>query len=153
DPNDTNYSDLQPLQQAIGNARIVLLGGTMQADVTRSKQRLVRFLHQQMGFDVLVLDVPVFHAEILARALHESPAPPKALLVMNAIPYQSADGKIAKTDELFTYARETRQTGKPLHISGYSATVPRNRDYLKQLYQFIDRLDPRLAQSEDRKAV
>lgn len=153
DPNDTNYADLQPLQQAIGNARIVLLGGMMQAEVTRSKERLVRFLHEQMGFDVLVLDVPVFDAEILDRALDESPAPPKDLLEMSAIPYRAADGKIAKSDDLFTYARESRQTSKQLHISGYSSTVPRNKDYLKQLFQFIDRLDPRLAQSEDRKAV
>jgi erythromycin esterase len=52
---DRDFSDLQPLKAAIGNARVVMLGEQSHGDGTTflAKARLVAFLHQEMGFDVL----------------------------------------------------------------------------------------------------
>ena len=52
---DRDFSDLQPLKAAIGNSRIVLLGEQSHGDGTTflAKARLIAFLHQEMGFDVL----------------------------------------------------------------------------------------------------
>ena len=52
---DRDYSDLQPLKAAIGSSRIVLLGEQSHGDGATflAKARLIAFLHQEMGFDVL----------------------------------------------------------------------------------------------------
>ncbi len=52
---DDDFSDLAPLAAAIGDARIVQLGETTHGDGAAflAKVRLVKFLHQHHGFDVL----------------------------------------------------------------------------------------------------
>ena len=52
---DRDFSDLQPLKAAIGNSRVVLLGEQSHGDGTTflAKARLIAFLHEEMGFDVL----------------------------------------------------------------------------------------------------
>jgi len=54
----TNFSDLQPLKTAISDARIVMLGEQTHGDGTTfsAKIRLVKFLHQEMGFDVVAFE-------------------------------------------------------------------------------------------------
>jgi erythromycin esterase len=54
-PADHDFRDLEPLRAAIGGARVVMLGEQTHGDGTTflAKARLVAFLHQQMGFDVL----------------------------------------------------------------------------------------------------
>lgn len=51
----SDFSDLEPLRAAIGGARVVMLGEQTHGDGTTflAKARLVAFLHQRMGFDVL----------------------------------------------------------------------------------------------------
>ncbi|HTJ11507.1 MAG TPA: erythromycin esterase family protein [Dinghuibacter sp.] len=58
DPLDTDYADLAPLAAAIGKARIVLLGEQTHGEGSTftAKTRLVRFLHERMGFDVLAFE-------------------------------------------------------------------------------------------------
>ncbi|HJR36514.1 MAG TPA: erythromycin esterase family protein [Gemmatimonadales bacterium] len=53
-----DYSDLEPLGRAIGNRRIVLLGenGHGVAEFTMLKSRLIRYLHQRKGFDLVVFE-------------------------------------------------------------------------------------------------
>ncbi|HUU28566.1 MAG TPA: erythromycin esterase family protein [archaeon] len=57
-PDDDDFTDLEPLLEAIGDARIVLLGEESHASGTniRAMSRLVRFLHQEMGFDVVAFE-------------------------------------------------------------------------------------------------
>jgi erythromycin esterase len=52
---DRDYSDLQPLKAAIGSSRVVMLGEQSHGDGNTflAKARLIAFLHQEMGFDVL----------------------------------------------------------------------------------------------------
>jgi erythromycin esterase len=57
-PDDDDFTDLRPLREAIGDARIVLLGEESHGSSTnmRAISRLIRFLHQEMGFDVLAFE-------------------------------------------------------------------------------------------------
>jgi erythromycin esterase len=50
-----DFRDLEPLRAAIGGSRVVMLGEPTHGDGTTflAKARLIAFLHQQMGFDVL----------------------------------------------------------------------------------------------------
>lgn len=60
--NDTDYSDLHAIGEAIGNKRIVMLGEVYHGDATafQAKTRLVKFLHEKMGFKVLVFESDFF---------------------------------------------------------------------------------------------
>jgi erythromycin esterase len=52
---DGSFGDLAPLRNAIGDARVVMLGEQTHGDGTTflAKARLIAFLHREMGFDVL----------------------------------------------------------------------------------------------------
>jgi erythromycin esterase len=58
----SDFRDLEPLRAAIGNARVVMLGEQSHADGTTflAKARLIAFLHQQMGFDVLAWESGIY---------------------------------------------------------------------------------------------
>ncbi len=66
-PNDIEFSDLQPLKKAIGNARIVMLGEQNHGDGSSiaARVRLVKFLHEEMGFNTLAMESQMFSGKML----------------------------------------------------------------------------------------
>ena len=83
DPHDEDFSDLAPLTKSIGDARVVLLGGSDEKATVDAKDRLVRFLHQKMGFDLLIGDIGLIDGEEADREFDRGGAP--AADVMTAI--------------------------------------------------------------------
>ncbi len=58
DPEDDDFSDLMPLRELLEGVRIVLLGEATHFNGTDflGKGRLIRFLHSELGFDVLAFE-------------------------------------------------------------------------------------------------
>src|SRR5258707_321593 len=58
DTADAEFTDLAPLRTTLKGVRVVLLGEQDHGDGTTlaGKIRLIRFLHEQMGFDVLAFE-------------------------------------------------------------------------------------------------
>jgi len=58
DPADENYSDLEPFRRMIGRSRVVMLGEQSHGDgaTFHAKTRLIKYLHQECGFDVLAIE-------------------------------------------------------------------------------------------------
>lgn len=61
-PKETNFDDLEVIGDSIGDKKIVLLGEPNHGDggAIQMKTRLVKYLHEKKGFDVLIFEADLF---------------------------------------------------------------------------------------------
>ncbi|MDP2955856.1 MAG: hypothetical protein Q8N53_05500, partial [Longimicrobiales bacterium] len=80
DPANRDFSDLQDLRDVIGDSRVVMLGEQSHGDGTvfLAKTRLIEFLHQEMGFDVLAFESGLFDMRKAWEAMAEGRDPREA---------------------------------------------------------------------------
>lgn len=121
DPADGDYSDLQPLKRVIGDARIVLLGEQTHDDGTTflAKTRLIEFLHEEMGFDVLTWEGGLYD---IARAweLIKEGADPATTMRRAVFP---AWTDVEETRALFEYIGAAARTTRPLAVAGFDCQL------------------------------
>lgn len=152
DPADGDFSDLAPLVQAIGKARVVQLGEATHGDGATflAKARLIRFLHQAMGFDVIAWEAGIADVRWLDEALRAGQPSPEAAKRALYNVWQNRE-VMATLD----YVRETRGTDRPIAIVGFDCRVSRpdvRADlYPKRVFDFFDRLDPALISKKERE--
>lgn len=110
-------SDLEPLLKAIGKARVVQLGELTHGDGTsfRIKSRVMKFLHQRAGFDVLIWESGFVECSQLDERLKGNE--PIAYAASSAVfPHWSQS---RESIGIFEFARETHKTSKPLQMAGF----------------------------------
>jgi len=78
---DDDFADLEPFAKAVGDARIVMLGEATHGDGTTflAKSRLVRFLHERMGFDVLAFESGLYDMRKAWERMQSGENPHKAI--------------------------------------------------------------------------
>lgn len=119
DPADTIYSDLSSLRTAIGNARIVLLGEQTHGEGSTflAKSRLVRFLHEEMGFEVLAFESGFYDCARIWENTKQGSS------FINEIPgslfYMYATSK--QMHPLFAYIQSQVKSARPLEITGFES--------------------------------
>lgn len=117
DADDGNFADLEPLREVIGNRRIVMLGESSHGDgaTFAAKSRLIKFLHQRMGFDVLAFESGFYDMRKAWSALRAGDDPQKA--VSSAVfDIWSAS---RQAQPLWSYVAEQSKTSHPLELSGF----------------------------------
>lgn len=117
DPDDENYDDLAPFADAVGDARIVQLGESSHGSGTdfKAKVRLVKFLHDRLGFDVLVWESGL-HAMGEANAGFRAGLDPVAAAQRGVFTIWSA---AAEVKPLFVYAQASQAGPRPLEMAGF----------------------------------
>ncbi len=138
DPRVRDLSDLTPLKDAIGNARIVQLGEQSHRDGATflAKVRLIRFLHEQLGFNVLAWESGFFDCEEMDSALRGNEPLGKA--IQRGV--FEMWGRSALVRPLFEYTRLSHKTRAPLRMTGVDIQFSGSRQtYANRLFGFIDR--------------
>lgn len=121
DPAETSFSDLMPLKHDIGDRRIVVLGEPTHGDGTafQAKSRLVKFLHQEMDFDVLAFESGLYDLRLATRRASSPDEFLQAATSTLARPW--AQSKQARP--ALRYYAETQATQSPLHLAGIDGAL------------------------------
>jgi erythromycin esterase len=129
-PDYADNSDLAAFGQAVGNARIVMLGEQDHGDGATflAKTRLVKYLHEQKGFNVLAFENDFFGLNQGWEQVAATPEKQAAFLHNNIDYYWSACQQCDYL--LYTYVPQTTRSAHPLRITGFDNEL--YTDYSRQ---------------------
>jgi erythromycin esterase len=155
DPNVEDYADLEPIRLAIGDARIVDLSEQSHGDgaTFHARTRLIKFLHQKCGFDVLAFESGLYDCRKAWDLLREGKMPARDAIS------QGVFGIWTGTEELrpiFEYLGKQARQSRPLEVCGFDCqfTGPASRRFLpEELTAVLKSLPPDSLTQEQREAV
>ncbi|HEY0669890.1 MAG TPA: erythromycin esterase family protein [Sphingobacteriaceae bacterium] len=119
DPADEDFSDLADLKKVIGNAQIVMIGEPDHhvGSIYLGKTRLIKFLHETMGFDMLAYECGMYD---VAKAWQEIRAGKDVRNVFrNAIYF----GGREEYKPLIEYLEQSSNTIMPLELTGFDSQM------------------------------
>jgi len=116
DPADEDFRDLEPLRAALDGVRLVLLGEADHGSGSDFlvKTRLVKFLHRELGFDVLAFESPMYDMTVAWDSLRAG-APPRAAFWLGAGTWAGA----VQMQSLVAYLGDHARGRRPLEIAGF----------------------------------
>ena len=118
-PDGDTFADLQFFKTVLQDRRIVQLGesGHGVAEFNHAKVRLIKFLHQQMGYDVIAFESALFECYNADKAA----ATTAAMTTMRGCIFG-----VWHTNEvlpLFDYIKSTWTTERPLTLAGFDTQI------------------------------
>ena len=143
-----NYKDLSFLRQVLKDKRIVFLGENAHgvSEFTTMKARLIRYLHEELGFDVLAFESNLADAYAANLLIKDSDV---LTSIHNSI---SLLWHVEEIVPLFNYIKKTHSTTNPINVAGvdlnlcnasysfahllYNLIFPLNQSYAKEVDKF-----------------
>lgn len=138
---NASFENLEFLKDDLADVKFVGLGEALHymGETYTAKIKMVKFLHEKCGFDVLAFESPMYNLDILNRQLKEGTANSDTIA-------RNISGVWSTTEmtELFTYIVSTQKTQNPLELVGFDESFfPVNKDYdlPKDFSKFIENLE------------
>lgn len=125
-----DFSDLAFLKGKIGDKSIVQLGESSHGtrEFNHVKTRLIKFLHQEMGFEVVAIESGFFDGYFV-DARRDSLSADAARQFLFSV--WSTD----EVFELFRYVKETQSSDRPLRLAGFDVQI--SSAYFSEIFGFI----------------
>jgi erythromycin esterase len=155
DPADEEFADLEPIRQAIGDARIVLLSEQSHGDgaTFHARIRLIKFLHQKCGFDVLAFESGLYDCRKAWQFLREGKMSPLEALRQGVFDIWMSSEQV---QPLVDYLGRQAKTPRPLEVCGFDCQFTANASsrYLPDdLTIFLNKLPADVLSPAQRAAV
>ena len=151
-PNNTNFMQFEALKKAIGDRRIVLLSEQTHGDGTtfEAKVRLIKFLHKEMGFEVLAFESGFYQVLKVWSELEKGND--YRQVVQKGIHRRWA--KVKQIQPIFSYVQKSIETKKPIEIAGIDILMggSYSKNFLAEDFEsFLTKSYPNLATENDFK--
>ncbi len=129
DAADEDFSDLAPLAQAIGAARVVLLGEPSHGagSAFAAKARIVRFLHQHRGFDVLIWEAGFYDVALADAGMRGA----DDALTAARRGVSSVWSQAREVEPLFAYIKASQAGLRPLGMAGFGMQMAADGAYAR----------------------
>jgi len=135
-----DLTDLDFLENMVKDKKIVLLGELAHgvAEQNRLRVRIIKYLHQKLGFSVVAFESPLFECYFMNRDL---PLTPSIQSIKNSL-----HGFWHTSDliDLFDYIKESRKTSFPINIAGFDiyfrgGLKVLRPDFFKEIIEKVDK--------------
>ena len=154
DPNDEDFTDLEPLAKMFKDIRIVQLGEQSHGDgaTFHAKTRLIKFLHQKLGFDVLAFESGLYDCRKAWELLQGGMEPHKAFS-HGVLSIWSGSEQVRL---LIDYWGRVAKSQQPLELCGFDCQPSRIKFHdllVEDVNALWDKLGPAAPAAGQRKAV
>jgi erythromycin esterase len=116
-PDDGDFSDLEPLRAVLAGKRVVILGEASHRDGNSllAKTRLIRFLHRELGFDVLAFESGFYDCAKAWERIVAGDDPAEAFR-QSVFPIWT---RSAQLKPLIDYFAAAARSPRPLQLAGF----------------------------------